>query len=165
MITSSVEKTILAQLESVTSLPELIKRAMSIGGVFKYDPGSKDIALMGTFETNLKKNIAKIFQLEEPFAIKKGQYPNIGKRIELCIDEEAGNLSKLVEGAEHQFSLALTLEQIADPGSGMVRTGYMMMVETLLHNDKFIARLYANMPPRWFTNTTGLSFTRRNFEP
>jgi hypothetical protein len=145
MITSSVEKTILAQLETLASLPELIKRAMAIGGVFKYDAGSKDIALIGTFEKNLKNNISKIFNLEQPFAIKKGQYPNIGKRIELCIDEEVGNLSKLVEGAEHQFSLALSLEQIVDPGSGMIRTGYMMMVETLLHNEKFKARLYATM--------------------
>lgn len=146
MITSSVEKTILAQLETLASLPELIKRMLAIGGILTYIAGAKDIDLVGTFETNIKTNISKILNLEQPFAIKKGQYPNIGKRIELCIDEEAGNLSKLVEGAEHQFSLALSLEQIVDPGSGMVRTGFMMMVETLLHNEKFKARLYANMP-------------------
>jgi hypothetical protein len=162
MITSSVEKSILAQLETLASLPELIKRMLAVGKILKYIAGSKDIDLVGdSYETTIKKNISQLLNLEQPFAIKKGQYPNIGKRIELCIDEERGNLSKLVEGAEHQFSLALTLEQIVDPGSRMVRTGFMMMVETLLHNEKFKARLYANMPKIVYKHKGGVIYSTK----
>jgi len=146
MITSSAEKAILAQLESALTLPPIIKKIIALGGVIEYNPGAKDFKLNGTFETKLKKNISSIFNLEEPFAIQKGQFPNIGKRIELCIDEEVGNLSKLVESGEHHFSLALTPEQIADPGSGMVRTGFTLAVESLIHLEQFNARLYAYMP-------------------
>lgn len=146
MITSKAEKAIVAQLDT-GKLPKIIQNIILAGGL-RYNPGTKDLELTSAFEKNIKVGIPNIFGLQQPVEVSKGHYPNIGKRIELCIDQEGDiqNLSKILIGGESRFSLALTPEQSVDPGSLMVMSGFSSVAAMLIGSETFTARLYASMP-------------------
>ena len=161
MISDSAVKTILNQLET-GKLPKIIQNIILSGGL-RYKTEIKDIELTSTFEKNIKVGIPNIFGLQQPVEIQKGQHPNIGKRIEMCIDQEGDiqNLSKMLIGGQKQFSMALTPEQSVDPGSLMVMTGYASVAAMLLRSEKFMARLYAAMPKMVYKHNGKLLYSTK----
>jgi hypothetical protein len=149
LITSKAEKVIVAQLDT-GRLPKIIQNIMVVSNLIKYDADKRDFVTYKKKdeERKVKIELSKIFEFNPPVDILKGQYPDIGKRIELCIDQDGKpqNLSKMLIGGESRFSLAITPEQSVDPGALMVMTGFSSIAAMLLGSETFTARLYASMP-------------------